>query len=262
MITIIDLIVIGLLSISILFGVKVLIIMLLLALIYYGKSFIHFFINLFHGCPFLLDLHYCREGFIKFFAVFIVLIIVLNTKRGKAFLENIKVKLKITTKEDNKMATNNSEVNLRAQNQYKKLIAEYTVDGSRLTEEDQAKLFARAIETQMLKAPSSAKWPDLSDIVVTTGDDNTFKVLGYCEAQNANGVYLREEYTFNLRINENKEWETVDQFISTADAVRQQTQKDIEAIDKGINNRAIQYFIIISVLGLLFWIIEMAIAGI
>ena len=159
------------------------------------------------------------------------------------------------------MATNTNEVNLRAQNQFKKLLDEHNTEHGFTSEEDQAKLFARAIETQMLKSPSSAKWPDLSDIVVAKEEDNTYKVLGYCEAQNSNGVYLREEYKFNLKLSPDGTWETTDSFISTADAIRQQTKNDINEMNTQAHANALVYFIIISIIGLAIWFIEMAYLG-
>lgn len=155
------------------------------------------------------------------------------------------------------MAIDTNEVNLRAQNQFSKLVDQYTANGEICTVEVQAKLYAQALETQMLRSPSSAKWPDLSDIVVTK-EGATYKVLGYCEVQNANGVYLRQEYTFNLVLNSDGKWETKDQFISTEEANSQRVQQEMAQIDKTVNSNAIVYFIITGIIGLIFFMIEMS----
>ena len=152
------------------------------------------------------------------------------------------------------LSTDSEEINLRANNLFEKLKKERIDSSLELNDEIEAKLFARAVETQLLVSPLSAKWPDLDDIILQHDSEGNYKVLGYVDAQNSNGTYRRTEYSLTVKKRFDNTWFTTDQFVDSA-------QVEMAKITKQVESSSINWYIIISIIGLIFFIIEMMVSG-
>ena len=86
---------------------------------------------------------------------------------------------------------------LRAEIAFKKKMRSCQQRGEVLSESMEAALFAQCVELQKLKAPATAVFPDLDEMIVI-GGDGRYEVSGYVDSQNASGVMIRENFTFNV----------------------------------------------------------------
>ena len=54
---------------------------------------------------------------------------------------------------------------------------------------------AEAVISKYLKAPSTAKFPRMSEVGISRLEDNGFKVEGYVDSQNSYGAMIRSPFT-------------------------------------------------------------------
>ena len=123
-----------------------------------------------------------------------------------------------------------STESMRAEMAFKKRLRAYQEQGVQLTESMEAALFAQCVELQLLKAPATAIFPDLDEMVVN-GQGSKYVVSGFVDAQNGNGALIRGNYTFSV-IKEGDRWKCTDQFVDTSTSVRKEmneAMKDISA---------------------------------
>lgn len=71
----------------------------------------------------------------------------------------------------------------------------------------EANIMCQQLVTDRLKAPSTAKFSDFTNTQVYNiqGQPNTFRAIGYVDAQNSFGAMLRSNYTCDIRYNSG-EW--------------------------------------------------------
>jgi hypothetical protein len=94
---------------------------------------------------------------------------------------------------------------MQAQAEYNRRLAAYSKEGVPADEKAQAKLFAQAILTLSLGAPSTAVFSDLD--AAAAGSNGTYRVTGWVDAQNIFGVMMRE--SFSMRVfNKDGVWQT------------------------------------------------------
>lgn len=108
--------------------------------------------------------------------------------------------------------------------QFVKKLHEY----GELSERDQAALFAQCVQTQVLKAPATAVFPDLDEMVVN-GSNGHYSVSGFVDAQNGYGAMVRSTYSYNVEIDANGNWKCTDQFVDSSAAISQQINGQMTA---------------------------------
>ena len=108
----------------------------------------------------------------------------------------------------------NEKMSNNAQYAYNQKIAEYQKSAILIDEICEAKLFAQAVELQLLKAPASAKFCDLEEMTVTS-TGGTYIVSGYVDAQNAYGTPIRTPFKITV-LKQNGIWKNADRFIDTS----------------------------------------------
>ena len=101
----------------------------------------------------------------------------------------------------------------KAQYTYAKLKEEYDQGALAADEITEAKLFAQAVETQLLKAPASAVFCDLQEMVAVP-QNGGYVVSGHVDSQNSYGAMVRTPYKITV-IKQDGEWKNADKFIST-----------------------------------------------
>ena len=85
---------------------------------------------------------------------------------------------------------------MQAQAEYNRRLAAYCKDGAPADEPTQAKLFAQAVLTLSLVAPSTAVFSDLDAAVA--GSNATYMVTGWVDATNIFGAMLRESFPMRV----------------------------------------------------------------
>ena len=78
----------------------------------------------------------------------------------------------------------------------------------------EAKLFAQAIELQLLKAPATAQFCSLEEMTVTSSGD-VYIVGGYVDSQNSYGAVVRTPFKITV-FKENGVWKNADKFVNTS----------------------------------------------
>lgn len=149
---------------------------------------------------------------------------------------------------------NVSVESVRAEMAFKKKLKIYQEKGEVLTESMEAALFAQCVELQILKAPASAVFPDLDEMIVN-GRDGKYVVSGYVDAQNPNGAMLRENYTYSVEKNGDR-WVCSNHFVDSSVARQAEMKETMNQINAdatantilwwilGLIGTAITYFII------------------
>lgn len=108
----------------------------------------------------------------------------------------------------------NEEISQKAQYMYNKEVAEYRNTATVLDEETEAKLFAKAVEIQMLKSPATAQFCDLEEMTITK-DNGAYIISGYVDSQNSYGAMIRTPYKLTV-FKENGTWKNANKFISSS----------------------------------------------
>ena len=116
---------------------------------------------------------------------------------------------------------NNSNTVLIASQRYSVRRKEF----GELSERDEAALYSQCLEEQLLKAPASAVFPSLSEVIVN-GGNWTYSVTSYVDSQNSYGAMIRTNYTFNIMKTE-AGWTCLDQFVSTESVVERKVSNSI-----------------------------------
>jgi len=102
--------------------------------------------------------------------------------------------------------------NKRAQTEYAKKSKAFFEEFGAPTIEQEAILYAQAYQTQIIKNPSSAKFPSIDEFNVTV-NDGVYTVTGYLDATNSYGAQMRGDIKLNL-VNKDGKWVCTDKHTS------------------------------------------------
>lgn len=111
-----------------------------------------------------------------------------------------------------------SRISEFAWQQFMQSKASYDASGIVLSERDEAALFAQCIELQVLKAPASAQFPPLQQMMVN-GSGGQYTVSGYVDSQNSYGAMIRTQYTYHIYRDMYGRWVCTDKFVDTQTSV-------------------------------------------
>lgn len=98
--------------------------------------------------------------------------------------------------------------------QYQNTKAANDAAGVVLTERDEAALFAQCVELQVLKAPATAQFPPLNQMIVN-GSGGYYSVSGYVDSQNSYGAMIRTQFTYNVQKDMYGKWSCTNKFVDT-----------------------------------------------
>lgn len=141
--------------------------------------------------------------------------------------------------------TANEDISQKSQYAYAKFRSEYDQGVTIVDEIAEAKMFAKAVELQLLKTPASAVFCSMEEMNVIQIGGNIYSVSGYVDSQNSYGAMLRNQFNLTVFKDENGIWKNADRFISTAQSV---------------NNSIISSTILWWVLGIIGTIITLAVS--
>lgn len=141
--------------------------------------------------------------------------------------------------------TANEEMSQKAQYAYANFKNEYEQGAAAIDEVAEAKMFAKAVELQLLKTPASAVFCSMEEMSVLPIGDGAYSVSGYVDSQNSYGAMLRNQFNLTVFKDENGIWKNANKFISNA---------------ASINNTIVSTTILWWVLGIIGTIITLAVS--
>lgn len=141
--------------------------------------------------------------------------------------------------------TANEEMSQKAQYAYTNFRNEYEQGATAVDEIAEAKMFAKAVQLQLLKTPASAVFCSMEEMSVLPIGEGAYSVSGYVDSQNSYGAMLRNQFNLTVFKDENGIWKNANRFVSTAASV---------------NSSIISHTILWWVLGIIGTIITLAIS--
>ncbi len=139
-----------------------------------------------------------------------------------------------------------------AEKQFEKKKKEYFDNGKTLSEMEEAALYAQCLALNTLKAPATAKFPDLDEMHVVQSASG-YTVAGFVDSQNSFGAYIRTQYSYNVQKVGDK-WGTSEVFVDADQAAEEKAKNDI-------NNTVTSNTILWWFLGILGTVITFAITA-
>ncbi len=114
--------------------------------------------------------------------------------------------------------TANEAMSAQAQFAFNQKMAQIKETAIQIDDIIEAKLFAQAVELQLLKAPATAQFCSLEEMTVTaTGD--VYVVSGYVDSQNSYGAIVRTPFKITV-FKDNGVWKNADKFINTSSIIQ------------------------------------------
>lgn len=152
-----------------------------------------------------------------------------------------------------------SAESMRAEMIFKKKRQEYENNGEKLSESMEAALFAQCVELQVLKAPASAVFPDLDEMVVH-GQNGHYVVSGYVDAQNSYGAMIRNQYTYSV-MKTGDMWKCTDVFVDSSTSIRQEMNETMKDVNASVTANSIIWWILGIIGTIIFILVEKAAWG-
>jgi hypothetical protein len=189
--------------------------------------------------------------FVPFIVLFLVALIITSSKLPS--IEGNKDTAHSGSTENVKRPIANEEMSARAQYAFNEKLTVAKESAVNIDEIVEAKLFAQAVELQLLKAPATARFCALEEMTITINGD-MYIVSGYVDSQNSYGATVRTPFKVTV-FKENETWKSADKFISMSASIGAQVVSHtiiywIIGIILSLASFAFFYFIISSQLGI------------
>ena len=111
-------------------------------------------------------------------------------------------------------AITNNTISEKAQFAYNRKLIALSETATQIDEVIEAKLFAQAVELQLLKSPASATFCELEEMTVAFVDGN-YIVSGYVDSQNSYGAMIRSPFKLTV-YKQDGIWQAANKFVSTS----------------------------------------------
>ena len=185
------------------------------------------------------------------FAILFLISLIITNSNLPLVQENSENTQSTTTKSE-KCPAANEEMSAKAQYAYNEKLAAAKESAMVIDEIVEAKLFAQAVEMQLLKAPATAMFCSLEEMTITK-NGNMYIVAGYVDSQNSYGATVRTSFKITV-FKENDTWKNADKFISMSASIGAQVVSHtiiywIIGIILSLASFAFFYFMISSQLG-------------
>ena len=162
---------------------------------------------------FLIPINVALLGYIITFGVFFGFAIIMDKNIDNKNSVNDK-----TTPQTPK-AIANEGMSAQAQFTFNEKIAQIKETAIQIDDMVEAKLFAQAVELQLLKAPATAQFCSLEEMTVTTTTGDIYVVSGYVDSQNSYGAIVRTPFKITV-FKDNGVWKNADKFINTSAVIQ------------------------------------------
>ena len=154
--------------------------------------------------------------------------------------------------------TINKDMSAKSQYEFRRLIKKYreSTKADLFNEDDEiveAKLFAQAVELQLLKAPSTAVFCDLELCNITKLGAGYYMITGFVNSENSYSAKIKTDYSLKV-IKIKGCWYSADHFVDSSTAV----------ITKHTINYVVLWIALTvasGIIGLIIWLIRLSILG-
>lgn len=166
---------------------------------------------------FLIPINVALLGYIITFGVFFGFAIIMDKNIDNQNSVNDETTAQENTAQIPK-AIANEGMSAQAQFAFNEKIAQIKETAIQIDDMVEAKLFAQAVELQLLKAPATAQFCSLEEMTVTTTGD-IYVVSGYVDSQNSYGAIVRTPFKITV-FKDNGVWKNADKFINTSAVIQ------------------------------------------
>lgn len=166
---------------------------------------------------FLIPINVALLGYIITFGVFFGFAIIMDKNIDNQNSVNDETTPQENTAQIPKVIANEG-MSAQAQFAFNEKIAQIKETAIQIDDMVEAKLFAQAVELQLLKAPATAQFCSLEEMTVTTTGD-VYVVSGYVDSQNSYGAIVRTPFKITV-FKDNGVWKNADKFINTSAVIQ------------------------------------------
>ena len=151
------------------------------------------------------------------FAVFFVFALILDKNIDNANSVDDSGEIQNSTPQKPKIIANEA-MSAQAQYAFNEKLSQAKETATIIDDMVEAKLFAQAIELQLLKAPATAQFCSLEEMTVTSSGD-AYIVSGYVDSQNSYGAIVRTPFKITV-FKENGVWKNADMFVNASAMIK------------------------------------------
>lgn len=166
---------------------------------------------------FLIPINVALVSYIISFGVFFGFAIIIDKTINSSNSVNDETTVKEDSTQQPKVIANEG-MSVQAQFAFNEKMAQIKETAIQIDDMVEAKLFAQAVELQLLKAPATAQFCSLEEMTVTTMGD-VYVVSGYVDSQNSYGAIVRTPFKITV-FKDNGVWKNADKFINTSAVIQ------------------------------------------
>lgn len=166
---------------------------------------------------FLIPINVALVSYIISFGVFFGFAIIIDKTINSSDTVNDETTVKEDSTKQPKVIANEG-MSVQAQFAFNEKMAQIKETAIQIDDMVEAKLFAQAVELQLLKAPATAQFCSLEEMTVTSMGD-VYVVSGYVDSQNSYGAIVRTPFKITV-FKDNGIWKNADKFINTSAVIQ------------------------------------------